>query len=118
MNSLVATGTISAYLYSIVATFAPSLLPAGAANVYYESACVIVTLILFGRFMEARAKGRTSDAIRALAKLQPRIAHVERGGQTLDIATDEVAVGDIVLGPTGRENPHRRRCHQRRILCR
>jgi len=105
MNSLVATGTISAYLYSIVATFAPSLLPAGAANVYYESACVIVTLILFGRFMEARAKGRTSDAIRALAKLQPRIAHVERGGQTLDIATDEVAVGDIVLVRPGERIP-------------
>ena len=72
MNSLVATGTSSAYLYSVVATFAPALLPAGAANVYYESACVIVTLILFGRFLEARAKGRTSDAIRALAKLQPQ----------------------------------------------
>ncbi len=105
MNSLVATGTSSAYLYSVVATFAPSLLPAGAANAYYESACVIVTLILFGRFLEARAKGRTSDAIRSLAKLQPRIAHVERGGETLDISTDEVSVGDIVRVRPGERIP-------------
>ncbi len=105
MNSLVATGTSAAYLYSVVATFAPSLLPAGAANVYYESACVIVTLILFGRFLEARAKGRTSDAIRALAKLQPRIAHVERDGVAVDIATEEVRVGDIVLVRPGERIP-------------
>ena len=105
MNSLVATGTSSAYLYSVVATFAPSLLPVGAANVYYESACVIVTLILFGRFLEARAKGRTSDAIRALAKLQPRIAHVERDGETLDLSTDEVRVGDVVSVRPGERVP-------------
>jgi Cu+-exporting ATPase len=105
MNSLVATGTSSAYLYSVVATFAPALLPAGAANVYYESACVIVTLILFGRFLEARAKGRASDAIRTLAKLQPRLAHVERDGAALDIATEEVSVGDIVLVRPGEKIP-------------
>ncbi len=105
MNSLVATGTSSAYLYSVVATFAPTLLPASAANVYYESACVIVTLILFGRFLEARAKGRASDAIRTLAKLQPRVAHVERHGAALDIATDEVGVGDIVLVRPGEKIP-------------
>jgi Cu+-exporting ATPase len=79
MNALVAVGTLSAYLYSFVATFLPELLPAGAVNVYYEAAVVIVTLILFGRFLEARAKGRTSEAIRALAKLQPRTARVEIG---------------------------------------
>ncbi len=105
MNSLVATGTSSAYLYSVVATFASALLPAGAANVYYESACVIVTLILFGRFLEARAKGRASDAIRTLAKLQPRLAHVERDGAALDIATEEVSVGDIVLVRPGEKIP-------------
>ncbi len=105
MNSLVATGTSSAYLYSVVATFAPDLLPVGAANVYYESACVIVTLILFGRFLEARAKGRASDAIRTLAKLQPRLAHVERDGQSLDIATEDVRVGDIVLVRPGEKIP-------------
>jgi P-type Cu+ transporter len=105
MNSLVATGTGAAYLYSVVATFWPSLLPAGAANVYYESACVIVTLILFGRFLEARAKGRTSDAIRALARLQPRVAHVERDGQALDIATEDIRVGDIVQVRPGERIP-------------
>ena len=105
MNSLVATGTSSAYLYSVVATFAPALLPSGATNVYYESACVIVTLILFGRFLEARARGRASDAIRTLAKLQPRVAHVERDGAALDIATEEVHVGDIVLVRPGEKIP-------------
>ena len=105
MNSLVATGTSSAYLYSVVTTFAPALLPVGATNVYYESACVIVTLILFGRFLEARAKGRASDAIRTLAKLQPRVAHVERDGAALDIATEEVHVGDIVLVRPGEKIP-------------
>ncbi len=105
MNSLVATGTSSAYLYSVVATFAPSLLPEGAANVYYESACVIVTLILFGRFLEARAKGRAAGAIRALAQLQPSLAHVERDGRTLDIATQEVRVGDILLVRAGEKIP-------------
>jgi len=105
MNSLVAVGTASAYLYSVVSTFTPSLLPAGEANVYYESACVIVTLILFGRSLEARAKGRTSDAIRKLAQLQPRIAHVERDGAALDVPTEEIHVGDIVLVRPGEKIP-------------
>ena len=105
MNSLVAMGTASAYLYSVVATFAPAMLPPGAANVYYESACVIVTLILFGRYLEARAKGRAAGAIRALAQLQPRVAHIERDGATLDIATQDVRVGDIVLVRAGERVP-------------
>src|SRR5690606_11980153 len=66
MNSLVAVGTLAAYGYSVVATFAPALLPAGTVNVYYEAAAVIVALILLGRFLEARAKGRTSAAIQRL----------------------------------------------------
>ena len=105
MNSLVATGTLSAYLYSVVATFAPGLLPVGAVNVYYEAACVIVTLILFGRFLEARAKGRTSEAIRALARLQPKTARVERDGETVEIAIDDVRVGDLVLVRPGEQIP-------------
>lgn len=105
MNSLVATGTLSAYLYSVVATFAPQLLPAGAVNVYYEAACVIVTLILFGRFLEARAKGRTSEAIRALARLQPKTARLQREGETIEIAIEEVRVGDIVLVRPGEKIP-------------
>ena len=105
MNALVATGTLSAYLYSVVATFAPWVLPQGAAHVYYEAACVIVTLILFGRLLEARAKGRTSEAIRALARLQPKTARVERDDATIDIAIDEVRVGDIVLVRPGEKIP-------------
>jgi Cu+-exporting ATPase len=105
MNALVAVGTLSAYLYSVVATFLPYLLPAGAVYVYYEAAVVIVTLILFGRFLEARAKGRTSEAIRALAKLQPKTARVERNGETLEIDIDDVHVGDIVLVRPGERVP-------------
>ncbi len=105
MNALVAVGTLSAYLYSVVATFMPYLLPAGAVYVYYEAAVVIVTLILFGRFLEARAKGRTSEAIRALAKLQPKTARVERNGETLEIDIDDVHVGDIVLVRPGERVP-------------
>ena len=105
MNALVAMGTASAFLFSVVATFAPQTLPPGAANVYYESACVIVTLILFGRWLEARAKGRAAGAIAALAKLAPRVAHVERDGATLDLPTEEVRVGDTVLVRPGEKIP-------------
>ena len=105
MNALVATGTMSAYLYSVVATFMPQLLPAGAVNVYYEAACVIVTLILLGRFLEARAKGRTSEAIRALARLQPKTARVQRDGETIEIAIGDVRVGDLVSVRPGEKTP-------------
>ncbi len=96
MNSLVAVGTAAAFGYSVVATFAPGLLPAGTVNVYYEAAAVIVTLILLGRFLEARAKGRTSEAIQRLVGLQARVAHVSRDGRIVDIPIDEVVVGDLV----------------------
>ncbi len=105
MNALVATGTLSAYLYSVVATFLPHLLPDGAVNVYFEAAVVIVTLILFGRLLEARAKGRTSEAIRALARLQPKTARIERGGATVDVDIDDMRVGDIVLVRPGERIP-------------
>jgi Cu+-exporting ATPase len=105
MNALVAIGTLSAYLYSVVATFMPHVLPAGAVNVYYEAAVVIVVLILLGRYLEARAKGQTSEAIRALARLQPKTAHVERDGATRDIDIDDVQVGDIVLVRPGERIP-------------
>ncbi|SMH41902.1 heavy metal translocating P-type ATPase [Maritimibacter sp. HL-12] len=97
MNSLVAMGTAAAFVYSSLATFAPGLFPEGTANVYFESAAVIVVLILFGRWMEARAKGRTGEAIRALMQLQPKTARVERDGATVEIAADEITTGDIVL---------------------
>ncbi|MES5097472.1 heavy metal translocating P-type ATPase [Agrobacterium sp. BA1120] len=97
MNSLVALGVSAAYLYSLVTTFAPGLLPENARHVYYEAATVIVTLILIGRLLEARASGKTGDAIRKLAGLQAKTARVERGGQVLDISPEEVLVGDIII---------------------
>ena len=105
MSSLVAVGTLAAYLYSLVATFAPQLLPSGTVNVYYEAAAVIVTLILLGRFLETRAKGRTSEAIKRLVGLQPRIARVRRGDGVLDIDIGEVVTGDVVEVRPGERIP-------------
>jgi len=105
MNSLVAVGTVAAYAYSVVATFLPALLPAGTVNVYYEAAAVIVTLILLGRFLEARAKGRTSQAIRRLAGLQAKVAHVMRDERVTDIPIGEVAAGDVVEVRPGERVP-------------
>jgi Au+-exporting ATPase len=94
MNSLVAVGTVAAFGYSVVATFASGLLPVGTVNVYYEAAAVIVVLILLGRFLEARAKGRTSEAIKRLVKMQVKIAHIMRDGSFLDIPINEVQPHD------------------------
>ena len=105
MNSLVAVGTMAAFGFSMVATFAPGLLPAGTVNVYYEAAAVIVTLILLGRFLEARAKGRTSEAIQRLVKLQAKEAHVLRDGRMVDIPINDVALGDIVEVRPGERVP-------------
>lgn len=96
MNSLVALGTSAAYGFSLVATFAPSLLPTGTANVYYEAAAVIVVLILLGRFLEARAKGRTGQAIRKLVGLQAKTARVERDGEIVEIPIEAIIRGDII----------------------
>ncbi len=97
MNSLVALGTLAAWVYSTVATFAPALLPESARAVYFEAAGVIVTLILLGRALEARAKGRTGAAIRALIDLQAPVARVERDGETVEIETGALVPGDIML---------------------
>ncbi|MGI6853877.1 heavy metal translocating P-type ATPase [Mesorhizobium sp. 1B3] len=96
MNSLVAVGTLAAYGYSLVATFAPGFLPPGTINVYYEAAAVIVTLILLGRLLEARAKGRTSEAIKRLVGLQAKMARVRRSGKTVELPIDSVLSGDVV----------------------
>ncbi|MFA5591550.1 MAG: heavy metal translocating P-type ATPase [Lysobacteraceae bacterium] len=96
MDSLVAVGTLAAWGFSLVATFAPGLLPEGTVHVYYEAAAVIVTLILLGRWMEARAKGRTSQAIQRLVGLQPRLARVSRDGHSVEIPISDVVLGDQV----------------------
>jgi len=96
MNSLVAVGTFAAWSFSVVATLAPGVLPAGTANVYYEAAAVIVTLILLGRTLEARAKGRTGEAIRKLMGLQAKTALVRRDGEEREISVDDIVAGDLI----------------------
>jgi P-type Cu+ transporter len=105
MNSLVVVGTIAAYTYSVVATFAPGVLPEGTVNVYYEAAAVIVALILLGRFLEARAKGRTSEAIKRLVGLQPKTARVVREGTVTEVAIDEVRSRDLIEVRPGERIP-------------
>lgn len=105
MNSLVAVGTAAAYGYSVVATFMQQILPVGTANVYFEAAVVIVTLILLGRTLEARAKGKTSQAIKRLVGLQAKTARVERDGKMIEIPLDEVATDDIVFVRPGEKIP-------------
>jgi Cu+-exporting ATPase len=97
MNSLVALGAGSAWLYSVVATFAPQWLPSGTDDVYFEAAAVIVTLILLGRTLEARAKGKTGAAIKKLMGLQARTARVLRDGVITDVAIETIAVGDSIV---------------------
>jgi P-type Cu+ transporter len=96
MNSLVALGTSAAYAFSLVSTFAPKILPDGTVNVYYEAAAVIVVLILLGRYLEARAKGRTGEAIRKLVGLQAKTARVERNGEVVELPMEEIVQGDIL----------------------
>ena len=96
MNSLVAVGTLAAYGFSLVATFTPSFLPTGTINVYYEAAAVIVTLILLGRYLEAKAKGRTSEAIKRLVSLQAKTARVRRDGAVIEVPVASVVSGDII----------------------
>ncbi|MCQ4094776.1 heavy metal translocating P-type ATPase [Erwinia persicina] len=105
MNSLVSVGTIAAYGYSVVATFIPGVLPKGTANVYFEAAVVIVTLILLGRTLEARAKGRTSQAIKRLVGLQAKTARVDRNGKIVEIPLDQVATDDVILVRPGEKIP-------------
>src|SRR3546814_10765347 len=105
MNSLVALGTTAAYGYSVLVTFAPQLLPAEAHNIYYEAAAVIVTLILVGRLLEARAKGRTSQAIKRLVGLQAKSARVLRDGALVELPLEAVTVGDVIVIRPGDQVP-------------
>lgn len=105
MNSLVAVGTLAAYGYSLMATFAPHILPTGTQNVYYEAAAVIVALVLMGRSLELRAKGRTSSAIARLIGLQPTTAQVIRNGQTLNLPIAQLVQNDVVTVRPGERIP-------------
>lgn len=105
MNSLVSLGTLSALGYSVVATLTPALLPGRNVHVYYEAAAVVITLVLMGRWLEAKAKGRTSQAIAGLVKLSPDIASVRRGERWVEVKTSEVVMGDVVLVKPGARVP-------------
>ncbi len=105
MNSLVMLGTSAAYGYSVIATFFPGLLPAGTVHVYFEASTAIITLILVGKYLEARAKGRTSEAIRKLVGLQPKTALVERAGVERELPVEDVVPGDVILVRPGDRVP-------------
>src|SRR5438093_8396721 len=99
MNTLIAVGTGAAFLYSLVATLAPGVFTRAGlpADVYYEAVSAIIALILLGRLLEARAKGRTSQAIRRLAGLRAKTAHVVRDGREAEIAVEALVPGDLVI---------------------
>ena len=107
MNTLIAVGTTAAYAYSVVATFFPSFIGGTGLEVavYYDASATIIALILLGRFLEARARGRTSEAIRRLMDLQARTARVLREGAEVEIPLDEVRVGDLVSVRPGEKIP-------------
>lgn len=107
MNTLVAIGALSAYLYSAAATFFPDFF-SGAGyelHVYYDGAAMIVTLVLLGRFLEMKARGKTSQAIKRLMKLAPKTARVLRDGKETDIPVEEVIHGDLILVRPGERIP-------------
>ncbi len=107
MNTLIAVGTSAAYFYSLAAVLVPDFFAATgqAPAVYFDTSASIITLILFGRLLEARAKGRASSAIRALAGLQPKQARVIRDGRELDLPVEQVVVGDLVVVRPGEKIP-------------
>jgi len=110
MNTLIAVGTVAAFLYSLVATAAPTWIDPRAATpgdvpVYFETAAAIITLILLGRWLEARARRGTSSAIRGLLKLQASTARVVRNLMEVDIPIGDVRVGDIIIVRPGEQIP-------------
>ncbi|MCE5336984.1 MAG: heavy metal translocating P-type ATPase, partial [Desulfobacteraceae bacterium] len=107
MNTLVAIGSLSAYSYSALATFFPGFFSVGGAEapVYFDGAAMIVTLVLLGRFLELKARGRTSEAIRKLMKLTPKTARVVRDGSEMDIPVAEVLRGDSIVVRPGERVP-------------
>jgi Cu+-exporting ATPase len=103
MDTLIAMGTSTAYLYSTVVTFAPGLFP--GAGVFFDTSAMIITFILTGKLLDAIAKGRTSEAIRKIMSLQAKTAHVIRDGAEQEIPVEEVQVGDIIIVRPGEKIP-------------
>ncbi|PYN65595.1 MAG: cation-transporting ATPase PacS [Candidatus Rokuibacteriota bacterium] len=105
MSTLVSIGTNAAYFFSLAVTLWPHVfMPAGGMT-YYETGAVVITLVVLGRWLEARARGRTSEAIRRLVRLAPRTARIVREGRELDVPTTEVGVGDLVRIRPGERIP-------------
>ena len=108
MNTLIAVGTGAAFIYSVLVTFVPSLFTAEglAAEVYFDTAGVIIVLILLGRFLEMRAKGQTSEAIKKLIGLQPKTARIlKNDGEETEIPVEDVAIGNLVIVRPGEKIP-------------
>ncbi len=105
MDTLVALGTGSAWAYSTVAVLFPALFPEGTAHPFYEATAVIITLVVLGQALEARAKGRTSRALRALLDLSPRTAQVIRSGEEVEVPVSEVEKGDVLVIRPGERIP-------------
>jgi Cu+-exporting ATPase len=103
MDTLIALGTGAAWLYSTAVVAAPGLFPPGTAMPFYDAAVVVLALVLLGQWLEARARGRTGDALRRLTDLQAKTARVVEGGVEREVAVDEVEVGNVVVvRPGGR----------------
>ncbi len=102
MDTLVALGTSEAYFYSVAATFVPAF---RMQPVFYETSALLITFVLFGKLLEARAKGRTSDAIKKLMGLAAKTARVVRGGEEVDVPVEQVVVGDTVVVRPGEKVP-------------
>lgn len=105
MDVLIALGSTVAYVYSVVVLLWDKVLGVALGHLYFETSAVIITLIILGKFLEARAKGRTSDAIKKLMGLQAKTARVVRDGAERDIAVDDVRVGEIVIVRPGEKFP-------------
>jgi Cu+-exporting ATPase len=107
MNTLIAVGTSAAYFYSMVAVLAPGLFAAAGIKLglYFDTSSIIIALILLGRFLEARARGQTSEAIKKLVGLKPKTATVIRDGKETEISVDDVQVGDLILVRPGERIP-------------
>ncbi len=105
MNTLVMLGSSAAYGYSVVAMFLPGVMPSGADHVYFEASSAIIALILLGKYLEVRVRGRAGAAMRLLLGLQPALARVARADRETDIPIEEVVAGDIILVRPGERLP-------------
>ncbi len=105
MDTLVALGTGAAWAYSTIVAVAPGLFPAGTAGMYFDTAVIVIALVVLGQALELRARGRSSAAIKKLLELQSKTARVIRDGKEIDLPIEEVIVGDTILVRPGEKVP-------------